>query len=131
MIYFIQNTRTQAVKIGVSTDPAKRLRALQTAVPDRLVLLGAMPGGRDVEAGLHARFSVNRLGGEWFEWCDALEGLIAERTCSQSNVWDECRRRSQCRYGLGGLKMLHVPSETEFVCGGQEQAPSLPRPAAA
>lgn len=65
MIYFIQDTKSKAIKIGVSHNPADRLKALQTAHSAPLVLLAVMDGGRQEEAALHRMFS--RLNGEWFE----------------------------------------------------------------
>jgi hypothetical protein len=67
MIYFIQNTVTQAIKIGYSRNPKKRLDSLQTATPDKLVLLGTIQGGLEHEAAFHERFSKYALQGEWFK----------------------------------------------------------------
>src|SRR4051812_16976431 len=53
MIYFIQNTVTKGSKIGNSKNPKKRLDGLQTATPDKLVLLGAIQGGLEHETALH------------------------------------------------------------------------------
>lgn len=66
MIYFIQDTGSHAIKIGVSTDPERRLRSLQTATASKLVLLGVVPGDLSTEAELHRHFADYRLRGEWF-----------------------------------------------------------------
>ncbi len=66
MIYFIKNTVVQAIKIGYSAKPARRLAGLQTASPHRLVLLGTIPGSEADEQAMHARFAMHRLEGEWF-----------------------------------------------------------------
>jgi hypothetical protein len=67
MIYFIKDVVTQAVKIGYSKTPEKRLRGLQTATPNELVLLGSIHGGLEHEEAFHSRFAEHRLQGEWFK----------------------------------------------------------------
>lgn len=78
MIYFIQNTETAAIKIGLSVDPAKRLASLQTASADPLKLLGTIEGGRDKESALHCQFSAHRLSGEWFRGHPELVEAVCE-----------------------------------------------------
>ena len=76
LIYFIKNTVFQAIKIGYSAKPAKRLAGLQTASPHRLILLGTIPGSEADEQALHAQFAMHRLEGEWF--CgDIIEEVFA------------------------------------------------------
>lgn len=48
------------VKIGFSTDPARRAKELG------MKLLLTMPGSRDDERRLHRQFRQERLNGEWF-----------------------------------------------------------------
>lgn len=66
MIYFAQDTVSEAIKIGYSAKPAKRLAGLQTANPHKLVMLGMIKGKADDEAALHSQFASHRLHGEWF-----------------------------------------------------------------
>lgn len=77
MIYFIQNQRTLAVKIGFSDNVRARYRSLKTASSDTLKLLGTIPGDRVVERELHDRFSLQRLAGEWFVVNPELSSFIA------------------------------------------------------
>jgi hypothetical protein len=65
-VYFLRIGSDGPVKIGSSRDPAARQADLQTAHPDKLVLLGAVGGGRGEELRLHRKFSSLRLMGEWF-----------------------------------------------------------------
>jgi hypothetical protein len=69
-IYFLaalgEGGAVAAVKIGLSHDPASRLRHLQTASAARLHLLGTMTGSGRVERQLHRAWHRARLGGEWF-----------------------------------------------------------------
>lgn len=64
-VYFIHNG--EAIKIGVSTNPQKRLASLQTSYHKPLTMLAVINGGRDVESKLHTKFDKFRLSGEWFE----------------------------------------------------------------
>lgn len=54
------------IKIGISVDPAKRLKGLQTAHPWKLSLLCVVEGGAYLESEYHFRFAEHRLAGEWF-----------------------------------------------------------------
>lgn len=65
-VYFIQAERTNMVKIGFSTNVAKRLRSLQTACSTKVRLLVAIPGNREAERAYHEQFSRSREQGEWF-----------------------------------------------------------------
>jgi hypothetical protein len=66
-IYFIRGELTGRIKIGWATKPGERLKALQTASPDKLLIVAAHPGnGRDEKA-LHQQFAAHRVHGEWFE----------------------------------------------------------------
>lgn len=67
MIYFVHNPSASAVKIGYSADPWRRLGDLLTGSVSPLHLIGAIPGGRDVEARLHREFWLSRISREWFQ----------------------------------------------------------------
>lgn len=76
-LYVIQSDRTGAVKIGRSSDPAKRLLCLQTGSPHKLRLLASFEGRGDEEKVLHRlvrkfRYRVEK--GEWFHY-DCLPHL--------------------------------------------------------
>jgi hypothetical protein len=77
-IYFLQSD--DAVKIGTSTNITMRLGVLRCATPYGAQLIGAMPGGRALEADLHERFSSYRLCGEWFSLVPPLTNFIETNT---------------------------------------------------
>jgi hypothetical protein len=77
-VYFIQDSVGLEIKIGWSRCVASRLEDLQHGNPRRLILLGTMPGDRQEEMRLHARFAKSRLLGEWFLPCPDLLKLIDE-----------------------------------------------------
>lgn len=68
MIYFIQEDKQNGrIKIGyTSRNPEKRLSALQTGNPDKLVLLGTMKGDQRTERVLHKQLAQYNTSGEWF-----------------------------------------------------------------
>lgn len=68
MIYFIQST-SGPIKIGQSVRKIrKRLKEMQTSCPHKLLLLGTMKGGRELEKRIHNAFQDYRCNGgsEWF-----------------------------------------------------------------
>lgn len=75
-IYFVQSG--SAVKIGFGQSAPKRLSGLQTSSPDKLVLLGHIPGNRHIERFLHWQFRNLRIRGEWFKLEGELTRWIAE-----------------------------------------------------
>lgn len=78
-VYFIQQGKGGPIKIGISTNPHKRLVALQIGSPVQLKLLAVMntnhPGTEHL---LHRRFSHLRMAGEWFEPEQELLEYISE-----------------------------------------------------
>jgi hypothetical protein len=75
-IYFIADTKTNMVKIGVSTTPEKRLAGLQTSSPNKLVFLAVAEGDEKKEKELHQQFKKYRKSGEWFELSTEIKQLI-------------------------------------------------------
>lgn len=65
-IYFVQHGFIGLIKIGWSTDVARRVKALQDLSPLALTLLGWIPGGPAGELDMHRRFADSRAWGEWF-----------------------------------------------------------------
>lgn len=89
MIYFIRNERSGDIKIGyAASNPLARMRQLQTATPDRLVMLGFVEGDRGREASLHRQWKTLRLrrDREWFTPDIELETAIRELLESEGLV---------------------------------------------
>ena len=80
MIYFIQEASTHHIKIGVSANPLKRLKDLQTAHPAKLRLLAVMDGAQREERALHKKFE--NANGEWFKPTSELFAFIKEYAMS-------------------------------------------------
>ncbi len=90
------------VKIGVSDDPAKRLKQMQTSSPQKLAILAviAMPMRKAafmLEAVLHAYFADKRMQGEWFDVCafeagGALAALTREALVALGGKGDDLAR---------------------------------------
>jgi hypothetical protein len=65
-VYFIRAGRTGPIKIGHAAYPEGRLRDLQCAHFQELILLGHVAGRVPVESAIHNRFKHLRMSGEWF-----------------------------------------------------------------
>ena len=67
------------MKIGISAEPAERLRQLQSSHSDKLELVASFDGKIADERRLHERFKAYRKRGEWFhespEISQWIEGL--------------------------------------------------------
>ena len=57
---------SRAVKVGWAEDPEQRIKALQTANPRVLKILGTIPGTEDDEKALHAELQSDNVLQEWF-----------------------------------------------------------------
>lgn len=75
-VYFIKSGDGGPVKVGWSENPQMRLAQLQSAHHETLTLIDAVPGGRDVEAAVHAQLAESRVRGEWFRDDEALRDQI-------------------------------------------------------
>jgi len=82
-IYLIGSTSNNAVKIGVSTNPKKRLTSLQTGSSIKLNLISSytFPNSNyayAIEKYLHTESKEFALNGEWFEF-DRLSLLVIKK----------------------------------------------------
>lgn len=65
-VYLINERGTDRYKIGVSSDPERRLSGMQTSNAGVLDLIHTWPGGLEAEKAVHEEFDDLRLSGEWF-----------------------------------------------------------------
>ena len=78
-VYFIKNTRTGSLKIGLSVNPESRLATLQTGNEDKLVIEAVIPNADvSVEKRLHEDWGYLRSRGEWFAPDKALTEFIGQ-----------------------------------------------------
>lgn len=75
-VYAIQS-ECGLVKIGWSSDPARRLHKIQSDTPNKCVLVGAFVGGRDLEAEVHVQLRLWHVRGEWFRNDGAVAQMLA------------------------------------------------------
>ncbi|MHA2183072.1 MAG: GIY-YIG nuclease family protein [Promethearchaeota archaeon] len=88
-IYLIQSTETGRYKIGVSKNPHKRIKQLQTGSSEELNLINSFESEyyNKIEKGLHSTYSHLSVIGEWFNLtlneevsfinkCEKIEGDI-------------------------------------------------------
>lgn len=79
-VYLIREVGSSFVKVGVASDPSRRLSDLQTGNPRRLEIVWTIPGGYDLERALHSWFDKYRAEGEWFEDFDGhIRDFFASR----------------------------------------------------
>jgi hypothetical protein len=98
IVYFIQDTRTLAVKIGFCLrKPEKRLAALQTGNANPLRLLGHVAASSLQETQLHAKFAPFHLQGEWFSSgvVEAVEGLLKHASVDEWLKAEEAASQQQ------------------------------------
>ncbi len=84
MTYFIHDEFSGAVKIGHAKNPRRRMELFQTGNPNKLVLLGSIPGGEWVETEIHDHFKSAHLRGEWFR---ATTGVLRQIDNILQNGW--------------------------------------------
>lgn len=66
VIYVLGAPGSSTVKIGTTTNLAKRVADIQRMSPVPLEVLWTCPGGRELETQLHRHFKALRSHGEWF-----------------------------------------------------------------
>ena len=84
-VYFARAASTGLVKIGISTDPTKRLRGIQTGNGEEIEIVLILPGGRHLECKLHSRFKHQRERGEWFREEGKLLDFLADK-CTKAPI---------------------------------------------
>ena len=67
------------VKIGVTYDTLRRIRALDSSSPLPVSLLFTLPGGRQLERALHRYFSSSRRRNEWYRLTPQIRAFIRIR----------------------------------------------------
>ena len=85
-VYLIQSLESGYYKIGVSNNPQKRIKQLQTGNPTvlRLIYTFESEYSHQIESFFHKRFSYCRKEGEWFD-LDII---------NEVNFLDECNKIS-------------------------------------
>lgn len=80
-LYLLHDRDRDLHKIGLSVDPVRRQRQLQTGNGGLLGLVARYPTARAscIEASLHAYYSVSRKQGEWFDLEAGEARLFLER----------------------------------------------------
>lgn len=81
-LYAIRAGRTGFVKIGITGDPVRRLKQMQTDCPYKVRYIGCVecPRAYDAEQWIHKQIQRRHIRGEWFWiWRDArIHALVRE-----------------------------------------------------
>jgi hypothetical protein len=87
LVYFARAGDTY--KIGITTQPSKRMVVLGREIGTPLYLEALVPGNLAVERLLHARFAAGRLHGEWFHRdTPGLREMVEAATHLEHWPWD-------------------------------------------
>ena len=81
-VYLMANQAGE-VKIGLSTNPERRLRTLSTANAHPLRLLHFVVGGRSLERALHSKFKQYHIRNEWYSSCSDIEDEFVKLSGAQ------------------------------------------------
>lgn len=87
-LYLIRRGSTNDIKIGISKCPPKRLRQLQTASSDKLILLAYFYVDRYMEKRLHKMFFLDKKRGEWYNLSPSKLEAIVDYLLQHSNYSD-------------------------------------------
>ena len=128
-VYFIEAPAVGVIKIGITDNIGRRLRALECQSPAPLVLLHSFDGTARQESALHTRFLADRTHGEWFRATDVLLSLIEQLRHSTpveiGALFRTMRTRPIPRIRLGRRREnLVVPQEHRDLltrCGKERQ----------
>ena len=72
LVYLAKNEATTDLKIGISTNPAKRIKLLNTSSSHKISLIHIIKGSYETESYLHNLFKTLRLNGEWFKYDESI-----------------------------------------------------------
>ena len=87
LLYVIRQSGTNYCKIGISKDPKKRLREMQTSSPTKLKLSLVVETKKNaikLERSLHKAFHKQRANGEWF--LDISDEKVIETIADRGTV---------------------------------------------
>jgi Meiotically up-regulated gene 113 len=65
-VYFIRDAKADAIKVGHSRDPHKRLSDLQVGSSAKLELIGVIAAAKKIEPLVHRQLFEGHIRGEWF-----------------------------------------------------------------
>jgi hypothetical protein len=81
-VYFVVDPMSDAMKVGLSNDPAQRVASLQTAHAYPLTFIGkarcdSLDMAQEAERYYHSMLRCHRIRGEWFSLeCKRVQSLI-------------------------------------------------------
>lgn len=95
-VYFIRAESSPGVmKIGYSTSPKHRLKQLQTASREQLVLVAVFLGTQQDEGKIHRVLRNQRVSGEWFRLSDEAALRICEAASAGKSVKAAAKRERE------------------------------------
>lgn len=108
VVYVLGAPGSNTVKIGRTTNLAKRVADIQRMSPVALAVLWTHPGGHELETHLHRHFADFRSHGEWFAFRVNAVGLI--QWAVESEAWARPKvRLRKARTKARRVKVLPRP----------------------
>jgi len=96
MIYFLGAAPVNLIKIGFSSAPEERLKALRLLSPVSLEIVGMIPGFAEREREIHAQFEHLRSHGEWFHATEELKQFAWLET--MLHLWEQACPAARQRF---------------------------------
>lgn len=121
MIYFIQRTSDNAIKIGKALDIQDRFHSLKRKYKnDKLEPLAKLEGYTKEERELHARFAPLCVEGEWFRPESALFDFISNHT--QPFYHSMYRPKLvKCQAQVNGRQCTNWARKGDYLCGAHNK----------
>lgn len=115
-VYIVEAEGLKRVKIGASKDADKRISALQSACPVKLILRALIPGYRTEEKFIHQKFKKDRLHGEWFKLSKKLKKFIKQYDVADDETWEKLNKweRAQAAQRLARQKEIASTCDFDF-----------------
>jgi hypothetical protein len=113
VVYFIQaGVAGRPIKIGYAAQLASRMVSLQLSSPEPMEVLLSVGGGRELEKGLHSKFSHLRIHQEWFR----AENTLLEEILEMSLTHPEVPLRKRGSLYVGPKRERKGPHFTYLEC---------------
>ena len=107
-VYFVQDVKTGAVKVGVTRNLEGRLKQLRNANPN-VAPIGEIRGGPEEERELHNELNRYGDGGEWFRGDARVYDVIERELGYRPECLREKRQRDAASALRAYLRVLSLP----------------------
>lgn len=115
-VYFItEGSRRQAMKIGFSVDPQRRLKSIQTDNPSPIKMIGMVPAFKEHEKWLHKLLKPWRIRGEWYSCDQTIFDFIRDVTKFSDNPLILHKQKTKLSL-KEKTRILRAPQDRNMAC---------------